>query len=273
MSMRFPSKNLRMKKMNLAFLSVQRNPDQLNAIHMVSKNMEKSTPMDHLVCGDVGFGKTEVAIRSAHKAVLNKKQVAVLVPTTILTLQHFNSFKKRFKDLAVNIEFVSRFKTAKEVKEILERTSNGLVDILISTHKLLSDKVKFKDLGLMIVDEEQRFGVAHKEKFKNLKSNIDCLTLSATPIPRTLQLAFLGLKEFSVIRTPPPKRQSIKTYLMKDDDYIIKQAIEYELSRGGQVYFVHNRVRDIEDVYQRVIELVPEAKANFAHGQMKEERT
>ena len=204
--------------MNLALsFPYKETPDQLNAIHIWSPKHGEKTPMDHLVCGDVGFGKTEVAIRSAHKAVLNKKQVAVLVPTTILTLQHLIHLK-RFKDLAVNIEFVSRFKTAKEIKEILEKTSNGLVDILIGTHKLLSDKVKFKDLGLMIVDEEQRFGVAHKEKFKNLKSNIDCLTLSATPIPRTLQLAFLGLKEFSVIRTPPPKRQSIKTYLMKDDD-------------------------------------------------------
>ena len=257
------------REFGLAF-PYKETPDQLNAIQMVSKNMEKTTPMDHLVCGDVGFGKTEVAIRSAHKAVLNKKQVAVLVPTTILTLQHFNSFKKRFKNEAINIEFISRFKTQKEIKDILERVSLGLVDILIGTHKLLSDKVKFKNLGLLIVDEEQRFGVAHKEKFKNLKANIDCLTLSATPIPRTLQLAFLGLKEFSVIKTPPPKRQSIKTYLMKDDDYIIKQAIEYELSRGGQVYFVHNRVRDIEEVYQRVIELVPEAKVVYAHGQMKE---
>jgi len=248
----------------------QETPDQQNAIEMVSENMEKNRPMDHLVCGDVGFGKTEVAIRTAHKAVLNKKQVAVLVPTTILTLQHFNSFKKRFKDLAINIEFISRFKTPKEVKEILEKVSLGLIDIIIGTHKILSDKVKFKDLGLLIVDEEQRFGVAHKEKFKNLKANIDCLTLSATPIPRTLQLAFLGLKEFSVIRTPPPKRQSIKTYLMKDDDLIIKQAIEFELSRGGQVYFVHNRVRDIDEVYQRVIDLVPDAKVTFAHGQMKE---
>tara|TARA_B100000925_G_scaffold27140_2_gene18183 strand:+ start:245 stop:3679 length:3435 start_codon:yes stop_codon:yes gene_type:complete len=257
------------REFGLAF-PYKETPDQLNAIQMVSKNMEKTTPMDHLVCGDVGFGKTEVAIRSAHKAVLNKKQVAVLVPTTILTLQHFNSFKKRFKNEAINIEFISRFKTQKEIKDILERVSLGLIDILIGTHKLLSDKVKFKNLGLLIVDEEQRFGVAHKEKFKNLKANIDCLTLSATPIPRTLQLAFLGLKEFSVIKTPPPKRQSIKTYLMKDDDYIIKQAIEYELSRGGQVYFVHNRVRDIEEVYQRVLELVPEAKVVYAHGQMKE---
>ena len=214
----------------------EETPDQMQAIKSVFKNMEKNTPMDHLVCGDVGFGKTEVAIRAAHKAVLDKKQVAVLVPTTILALQHFNSFQKRFKEQPINLELISRFRTAKEIKEILQRVELGLVDVIIGTHKLLSKSLKFKDLGLFIVDEEQRFGVAHKEKFKTYKENIDCLTLSATPIPRTMQMAFLGLKEFSVIKTPPPRRQSIKTYLMKDDDFVIKEAIEYELSRGAGLH-------------------------------------
>ena len=232
--------------------------------------MEKTKPMDHLVCGDVGFGKTEVAIRAAYKAVLDHKQVVVLVPTTILALQHFNSFQKRLKNTAVNIELISRFKKPKEVADAKLKIAAGAVDIIIGTHKVLSDSFSYQDLGLVIVDEEQRFGVNHKEKLKTLKSSVDFLTLSATPIPRTMQMAFLGLKEFSLIKTPPPKRQSIKTYVVKDDDYILKQAIERELHRGGQVFIVHNRVKDIQEVYQRFMELVPEAKITFAHGQMNE---
>lgn len=226
--------------------------------------------MDYLVCGDVGFGKTEVAMRAAFKAVEDKKQVAVLVPTTILALQHFNSFSKRFKEFPVRIEFISRFKTAKESKEILEKAEKGEIDILIGTHKLLSNKLKFADLGLVIVDEEQRFGVGHKEKLKLMKASVDFLTLTATPIPRTLQMAFLGLRDLSLIKTAPPRRQSIKSYVIKEDELTIQSAIQKELQRGGQVFLVHNKVHDIEQYTASIRELVPEAKITFAHGQMGE---
>ncbi|RPJ79070.1 MAG: DEAD/DEAH box helicase, partial [Alphaproteobacteria bacterium] len=215
-------------------------------------------------------GKTEVAMRAAFKAVEDKKQVAVLVPTTILALQHFNSFTKRFKDFPVRIEFISRFKSAKESKEILAKAEKGDIDILIGTHKLLSDKLKFLDLGLVIVDEEQRFGVGHKEKLKLMKASVDFLTLTATPIPRTLQMAFLGLRDLSLIKTAPPRRQSIKTYVIKEDELTIQSAIQKELQRGGQVFVVHNKVHDIEEYAASIKELVPEAKITFAHGQMSE---
>lgn len=257
------------KEFELAFPFTE-TPDQTKAIEDVLESMQKPIPMDHLVCGDVGFGKTEVAMRAAFKAVLDKKQVAVLVPTTILALQHYNSFVNRFKDFPVNIQFLSRFKTAQEVKKIKEDASEGKIDIVIGTHKVLADDLRFLDLGLVIVDEEQRFGVGHKEKLKLMKSSVDFLTLTATPIPRTLQLAFLGLRDLSLIQTAPPKRQSIKTYLIKDDDYTIQQALKKELNRGGQVFFVHNRVNDIEEVAGRLRELVPEARILIAHGQLAE---
>ena len=257
------------KEFELAF-EFQETPDQRTAIDRVLKDMEKAKPMDHLVCGDVGFGKTEVAIRAAFKAVLDNKQAAVLVPTTILALQHYNSFKKRLKGFPVNIEFISRFKTAKETSKILADLEEGKVDILIGTHKLLSDKIKFKDLGLVIVDEEQRFGVGHKEKLKLLKSNVDFLTLTATPIPRTLQLSFLGLRDLSLIKTPPPKRQSIKTYIIKDDALTLQTAIKKELKRGGQVFIVHNKVKDIEQFASHIQDLAPEAKIVIGHGQLPE---
>ncbi len=257
------------KEFELAFPFAE-TPDQTKAIEDVLEAMQKPVPMDHLVCGDVGFGKTEVAMRAAFKAVLDKKQVAVLVPTTILALQHYNSFVSRFKDFPVNIQFLSRFKTAQEVKKIKEDAGEGRVDIIIGTHKILADDLKFKDLGLVIVDEEQRFGVGHKEKLKLMKSTVDFLTLTATPIPRTLQLAFLGLRDLSLIQTAPPKRQSIKTYLIKDDDFTIQQAIKKEISRGGQIFFVHNRVNDIEEVAGRLRELVPELKIVIGHGQLAE---
>ncbi len=253
----------------LAF-EFQETPDQTRAIEHVLEDMQKSRPMDHLVCGDVGFGKTEVAIRAAYKAVLDKKQVAVLVPTTILALQHYNSFQKRLKKFPVNVEFISRFKSPKETKEILEKLSEGKIDILIGTHKLLSDKVKFSDLGLVIVDEEQRFGVNHKEKLKLLKSNVDFLTLTATPIPRTLQLSFLGLRDLSLIKTAPPKRQSIKSYIIKEDGLTIQTAIRKELKRGGQVFIVHNKVNDIEEYAGKIKDLVPEASLVIGHGQLPE---
>lgn len=245
-------------------------PDQEKAIIDTIEDMQKPKPMDRLICGDVGFGKTEVAMRAAFKAILDQKQVAVLVPTTVLALQHFNSFQKRFKEFPVKIEFLSRFKTPKQTKEILERLETGNLDIIIGTHKLLSNKIKYKDLGLVVVDEEQRFGVTHKEKLKLLKANLDFLTLTATPIPRTLQMAFLGLRDLSVIQTAPPKRQSIKTYIIKKDDHTIREAINKELKRGGQVFFVHNRVRDIEEVHAYIKELCPTAKVAVGHGQMSE---
>jgi transcription-repair coupling factor (superfamily II helicase) len=257
------------KEFELAF-PFEETPDQARAIEEVLEAMQKPLPMDFLVCGDVGFGKTEVAMRAAFKAVEDKKQVAVLVPTTILALQHFNSFTKRFKDFPVRIEFISRFKSAKESKEILAKAEKGEIDILIGTHKLLSDKLKFFDLGLVIVDEEQRFGVGHKEKLKLMKASVDFLTLTATPIPRTLQMAFLGLRDLSLIKTAPPRRQSIKTYVIKEDELTIQSAIQKELQRGGQVFIVHNKVHDIEEYTASIRELVPEAKITFAHGQMAE---
>ncbi len=238
----------------------QETEDQLKAINDVLDDMTSERPMDRLICGDVGFGKTEIAMRAAFKAVLDHKQVAVLVPTTVLAFQHYNTMITRFKDFAVNIEFVSRFKSAKQTNEILERLAEGKIDIIVGTHKLLGEKVKFHDLGLMVIDEEQRFGVAHKEKMKTLKENIDCLTMTATPIPRTLQMSFLGIKDLSLIQTAPPKRQSIKTYLIKDDPNTIKKAIDKEIGRGGQVFVVHNKVKDIEEYTAKIKKLSPSGK-------------
>jgi transcription-repair coupling factor (superfamily II helicase) len=257
------------QEFTLAFPFVE-TADQLTAAEQVVESMQSRKPMDHLVCGDVGFGKTEVAMRAAFKAVLDKKQVAILVPTTILALQHYNSFLARFKDFPVNIEFLSRFKSTTEAREIRERLANGEIDIIIGTHKLLAKNITYLDLGLVVVDEEHRFGVGHKEKLKLLKCSVDFLTLTATPIPRTLQLAFLGLKDLSIIQTAPPKRQSIKSYLIQADDHTIRQAIEKELTRGGQVFYVHNRVQDMEKVHNWLTNLVPKAKIVVAHGQMAE---
>ena len=248
----------------------QETVDQAQAISNVLESMQKPKPMEHLVCGDVGFGKTEVAMRAAFKAVLDGKQVAILVPTTILALQHYNNFKIRFQDYAVRTEYISRFKSNRETSLILEELQSGKIDIIVGTHALLGKNVRFNDLGLVIIDEEQRFGVGHKEKLKLLKSSVDFLTLTATPIPRTLQMAFLGLKEFSLIKTPPPKRQSIKTYVVKEDDHALKNAIERELARGGQVFIVHNRVQDIEEYAQSIHQLVPEASMTIGHGQLSE---
>lgn len=257
------------KEFELSF-PFKETKDQKESIDKIIEAMQKEKPLDHLVCGDVGFGKTEVAMRAAFKAVLDKKQVAILVPTTILAFQHFNSFKERFKDFAVNIDSLTRFKAAKEQKKTLEAVEKGEVDIIIGTHKLLGGQLKFKDLGLVIVDEEQRFGVNHKEKLKLIKSSVDFLTLTATPIPRTLQLSFLGLRDLSLIKTAPPKRQSIKTYLIKEDEETIQNAIQKELSRGGQVFVVYNRILGIEKVQFDIQQLVPSAKIVHAHGQMSE---
>lgn len=257
------------KEFELSF-AFEETPDQSKAINDVLEDMQQQYPMDRLVCGDVGFGKTEVAMRAAMKAVLDKKQVVVLVPTTVLALQHYHSFKKRFENFPVNIDFISRFKTAKEKNEVIHKVSEGKVDILIGTHAVLSDKLEFHDLGLLIIDEEHRFGVAHKEKLKVLKTGVDVLTMTATPIPRTLQLSFLGIRDLSLIQTAPPRRQAIKTYIIKEDDLTLKSAIEKELSRGGQIYYVHNRVHDIEEHEVYLKKLVPKARVSVTHGQMNE---
>lgn len=248
----------------------EETPDQLKAINDVLEDMQAQNAMDRLVCGDVGFGKTEVAMRAAFKAVLDKKQVVILVPTTVLALQHFHSFRNRFKNFPVTIEMLSRFKTAKETAEVIKGTKEGRVDIVVGTHAVLSDKVEFNDLGLVIIDEEHRFGVNHKEKLKVIKNGVDVLTMTATPIPRTLQLAFLGIRDMSIIQTAPPRRQAIKTYLIKEDDLTLKSAIEKELSRGGQVFYVHNRVHDIEEHEIYLKKLVPRARTITTHGQLPE---
>ncbi len=244
--------------------------DQLAAIEAIKRDMESPTPMDRLLCGDVGYGKTEVAMRAAFKAVQDGKQVAVLTPTTVLSFQHFETFKRRFAQFPIHIEMISRFRTAKEQKEIVERVETGKVDILIGTHRLLSKDIKFQDLGLLIVDEEQRFGVRHKERLKQMRREIDVLSMSATPIPRTLHMSLVGLRDMSVIETPPKDRMAIQTVVAKFDEKLIRSAIELELERGGQVYFVHNRVESIYEIAARIQELAPAARVVVGHGQMGE---
>jgi transcription-repair coupling factor (superfamily II helicase) len=244
--------------------------DQLTAIADIKRDMESTQPMDRLLCGDVGYGKTEVAMRAAFKAVQDSKQVAVLTPTTVLSFQHYESFKKRFANFPVNIEMISRFRTAKEQKAILEKAEQGKIDILIGTHRVLSKDLKFQDLGLLIVDEEQRFGVRHKERLKQMRAAIDVLSMSATPIPRTLHMSLIGLRDMSVIETPPKDRMAIQTIVAKFDEKLIRTAIEMELERGGQTYFVHNRVETIYDVAAKIRELVPQARIVIGHGQLPE---
>ena len=244
-------------------------PDQEKAVIAVKRDMEDTCPMDRLVCGDVGFGKTEVAVRAAFKAVADSKQVVVLVPTTILALQHYETFKNRLKDLPCNIDYVSRLRTAKEVSEIQKKLKSGRLDIVIGTHKLIGKGFEFKDLGLLIIDEEQKFGVSAKEKLRQLKASVDTLTLTATPIPRTLQFSLLGARDLSIINTPPPNRIPVQTEIMLSDNDEIKKIITYELNRGGQVFYVHNRVEElpaIEDILHRMI---PDMKICVAHGQME----
>ncbi|MDY3145511.1 MAG: transcription-repair coupling factor, partial [Succinivibrionaceae bacterium] len=243
--------------------------DQEKAENAVLADMESERPMDRLVCGDVGFGKTEIALRAACLAALNGKQTAVLAPTTLLAEQHFETFSERFSETGATVEVLSRFKTAKQSKEILEKLEAGTIDVIIGTHKLLSSKIKFKDLGLLIVDEEHRFGVRQKEKIKSMRADIDILTLTATPIPRTLNLAFSGLRDLSIIATPPAGRLSIKTLIRHDDDHIIREAVLRELNRGGQVYFLHNDIKTIAAAAERLQNLVPQAKIRFAHGRME----
>ncbi|MBI1185028.1 transcription-repair coupling factor, partial [bacterium] len=243
-------------------------PDQAKTTAEVKADMEQPHPMDRLVCGDVGFGKTEIAIRAAFKAAVDGKQTAILVPTTVLALQHFKSFRDRLSDFPVTVDYVNRFKSSKQIKETLQKVADGKIDILVGTHRLLSKDVKFKDLGLLVIDEEQKFGVAAKEKLKALRVNVDTLTLTATPIPRTLQFSLMGARDLSTINTPPPNRQPIDTRLHVYNDEILAEAINYEVARNGQVFFVHNRIKDIYHFAERIEQLCPGVKVAVAHGQM-----
>ena len=244
-------------------------PDQEKAVIAVKRDMEDDCPMDRLVCGDVGFGKTEVAVRAAFKAVADSKQVAVLVPTTILALQHFKTFQSRLKDFPCNIDYVSRLRTAKEISDIQKRLKAGTLDIVIGTHKLIGKGFEFKDLGLLIIDEEQKFGVSAKEKLRQFKASVDTLTLTATPIPRTLQFSLLGARDLSIINTPPPNRIPVQTEIMLFDHDEIKKIMNYELNRGGQIFFVHNRVEELQAVHDILHRLIPDMKICVAHGQME----
>lgn len=244
-------------------------PDQSKATADVKKDMEQEAPMDRLVCGDVGFGKTEIAIRAAFKSVVDGKQAAVLVPTTILAFQHYKTFKDRLKDFPVTVDYINRFKSAKEKKETLQRVKEGKVDIIVGTHGLLGKEVSFKDLGIMIIDEEQKFGVGHKEKLKTLKTNVDCLTLTATPIPRTLQFSLMGARDLSIINTPPPNRQPIQTEVQVFNQDFIRDTIYFETERGGQVFFIHNRVHGLAEMSALIQGLCPDLSIGFAHGQLE----
>ncbi len=243
-------------------------PDQAKATEDVKYDMEQPHPMDRLVCGDVGFGKTEIAIRAAFKAVTEGKQVALLVPTTILAMQHYRTLRERLSDFPITMEYINRFKSTKDIKAILKRVAEGEVNILIGTHRIVNKDVVFKNLGLLIVDEEQKFGVKVKERLKEMRVNVDVLTLTATPIPRTLQFSLMGARDLSIIATPPPNRRPVTTELHTFNEAVIRDAISYELRRGGQVFFVHNRVGDIESIANIILRLVPDARVAVAHGQM-----
>ena len=268
----FPAGNEFVREFEDAF-EFNETEDQAQAITDVMRDMESTQPMDRLLCGDVGYGKTEVAMRAAFKAVGDNKQVAVLAPTTVLAFQHYETFKQRFGPFPVTIEMISRFRNPKQQKEILQKAEAGKIDILIGTHRILSKDLKFADLGLLIVDEEQRFGVRHKERIKQMRKQVDVLTMSATPIPRTLHMSLVGLRDMSVIETPPKDRMAIQTVVASWDDKLIQSSIEQELERGGQVYFVHNRVDTIWEIAAKLQELVPKAKIIVGHGQMGEDRT
>ncbi len=265
----FPPDNEFQREFEDAF-DYNETDDQLAAIADIKRDMESTMPMDRLLCGDVGYGKTEVAMRAAFKAVQDGKQVAVLTPTTVLSFQHYETFRHRFAQFPINIEMISRFRTPKEQKLILEKLEAGQIDILIGTHRLLSKDLKFQDLGLLVVDEEQRFGVRHKERLKQMRQQIDVLSMSATPIPRTLHMSLVGLRDMSVIETPPKDRMAIQTVVAKFDEKLIRSAVELELERGGQIYFVHNRVETIYELAAKIQELVPQARVVVGHGQMGE---
>src|SRR5699024_4531309 len=253
-----------------AAFAYQETDDQLRSIDEIKQDMERSRPMDRLLCGDVGYGKTEVAIRAAFKAIMDGKQVAMLVPTTILAQQHYETIMERFQDYPINIGLLSRFRTRKEQTETTKGLKKGTVDIVIGTHRLLSKDVEYHDLGLLIVDEEQRFGVKHKEKIKQMKTNVDVLTLTATPIPRTFHMSMLGVRDLSVLETPPENRFPIQTYVMDYNPILVREAIEREMGRNGQVFFLNNRVETIDKVARDLTMLVPDARIATAHGQMNE---
>ncbi len=259
-----------MREFELRF-PFEETPDQEEVIRSVKEDMETKLPMDRLVCGDVGFGKTEIAMRGAFKAAQQEKQVAILVPTTILAQQHYETFVKRFEDTPFIIEVISRFKTDAEQKNILKRLLEGKIDIIIGTHRLLSTDVKFIDLGLLVVDEEQRFGVKHKEKIKRFRAAVDVLTLSATPIPRTLHMSLMGIRDLSLVNTPPADRRAIRTRLLPVNDYIIQEAVSREIRRGGQVFVVHNRVETIYEYGRYLESILPNIRIAIAHGQMREQ--
>ena len=265
----FPADNEFQREFEDAF-DFTETDDQISAIADIKRDMESTLPMDRLLVGDVGYGKTEVAMRAAFKAVQDGRQVAVLTPTTVLSFQHFETFKNRFRQFPITVEMISRFRTQKEQKLILEQVENGRVDILIGTHRLLSKDIKFHDLGLLVVDEEQRFGVRHKERLKQMRREIDVLAMSATPIPRTLHMSLVGLRDMSVIETPPRDRMAIQTVVAKFDEKLIRSAVEVEMERGGQTYFVHNRVETIYEIAAKIQELVPAARIVVGHGQMGE---
>ncbi|MFM7731633.1 MAG: DEAD/DEAH box helicase, partial [Flavobacteriales bacterium] len=243
-------------------------PDQLKATQAVKLDMEQDAPMDRLVCGDVGFGKTEIAIRAAFKAATDGKQVALLVPTTILSLQHFRTFRDRLREFPVTVDYINRFKSSKQQTETLKSLEKGEIDIIIGTHGLVGSKVKFKDLGLLIIDEEQKFGVAVKDKLKTLRAHIDTLTLTATPIPRTLQFSMMGARDLSIIQTAPPNRHPIQTELRPFGEEVIRDAVSYEIQRGGQVFFVHNRIQNLKEIAGMIQRLCPDARVGIAHGQI-----
>ena len=248
----------------------QETDDQLRSIQEIKDDMQKSVPMDRLLCGDVGFGKTEVALRAAFKCMLDSKQAAILVPTTVLAWQHYQTAVKRFEHFPIKVELLSRFRTPKQQQQIIRELKRGTIDLIIGTHRLVQKDVEFKDLGLAIIDEEQRFGVAHKEKLKEAFKGVDVLTLSATPIPRTLNMAMSGIRDMSVIEEPPQDRQPIQTYVIEHNDGVIAQAIQKELRRGGQVYYIHNRIDTIERTVSHLQQLLPEARIGYAHGQISE---
>ena len=256
-------------EMEEAFEFVE-TPDQLKAIEQVKKDMESSQPMDRLICGDVGFGKTEVAMRAIFKAVTSGKQVAVVVPTTILALQHYQTISERFKPFGVDVELLSRFRTHKEQKETIKNLATGKCDVVVGTHRLLQEGIEFKDLGLLVIDEEHRFGVRHKEKLKQLRENIDILSMSATPIPRTLYMSLSGIKDMSIINTPPKNRLPIKTYVGEWNETMVKNAINHELDREGQVFYLYNRVETIQEFKNQLQKIVPNARIAIGHGQMDE---
>ena len=246
-------------------------PDQLKATQELKQDMESARPMDRLVCGDVGFGKTEVAIRAAFKAAVDNKQVAVLVPTTVLAFQHYQTFKKRLKDMPVRVDYLSRARSAKQTKQVLEDLAEGKINILVGTHKLIGKSVKWHDLGLLIIDEEQKFGVSTKEKLRQLKTNVDTLTMSATPIPRTLQFSLMGARDMSIMRTPPPNRYPIQTEIASFSHEVIADAINFEMSRNGQVYFVNDRISNLPEIANLIKKYVPDCRIAIGHGQMKPE--